>query len=232
MLPDKLTPLSHDDLIAALRGGYPVVFGRDPIASELAIYYAQCLEENGATLGGLHCYGLGNVKATPSWTGDVTQYACDETVSVAEAAHAKALGPCELHPQPSGKVRVVCTPPHPWCTFRAFSSATEAARRYLQIFKLPRYAQAALRARAGDPVGFVQGCAAGGYMTTPNVDGYARAVASIATRATPACASSISGNSLGLTPDDVEHIQGQVALWHAEQRAEMGEPFPLSERDS
>lgn len=232
LVPDRLTPVSHNDLVYALRGAYPDVFRREPLDMELATYFAQCLEENGAKLLSLHNFAIGNPKATKSWDGLVQTYACDETFTAADAARARALGTCELHPLPNGKVRVVLPAGHPWAVFRAFRTLTDAAAAYLRLFTLPRYAQAALRARAGDPVGFVEAAAAGGYMTTPNVDGYARAVASIATRARPACASAISGNSLGLTPDDVEHIEGQVALWTATEALQIGEPFPLQERDT
>lgn len=212
LLPDKLTPLSHDDLIVALRDAFPVVFGRPAAASELAIYYAQCLEENGAKLDSLHCFGLGNVKATANWTGDTVQYQCDETVSLAEATHAQTLGPCALTPQSNGRVRVVCFPPHPWTTFRAFDSAAKAAESYLRIFRLLRYAQASMRAAAGDAVGFVEMAARGGYMTTPNVAGYAHAVAWIASHAVPACAAALAGNPPGIGDDDRARAEGIVAL--------------------
>lgn len=229
LIADRITAVTHDDLIAALRGAYPNVWKRDPFDVELATYYAQCLEENGAQLSALHNFGLGNVKATPSWDGLVQSYQCDETVSAADAARAPTLGPCELHPlnDGSGRVRVVCLPGHKWSYFRAFDTLTKAAETYLRLFTLPRYQQAALRARARDPVGFVEACAAGGYFTAPDVAGYARAVASIATRATPACASAISGNALGLTPDDIAHVESQVALWTAAQMQTFPEPFPL-----
>ena len=232
LVPDRITPVTHNDLIYALRGAYPEVWKRDPVDVELACYFAQLLEENGALLQALHCFGLGNQKATPSWDGLVVEYQCDEVVTVAEAARAHTLGPCELHPLPSGRVRVVCFPGHPWSRFRAFGTLTEAAKTYLRLFTLPRYAQAALRARARDPVGFVEACAAGGYFTAPDVAGYARAVASIAAKATPACASAISGNSLGLTPEDVAHIETHVALWADAERLDLaGEPFPLPDKD-
>jgi len=227
LVPDRITAVTHDDLIYALRGAYPEVWKRDPIDVELATYYAQCLEENGAKLQSLHCFALGNVKATASWDGLVTEYQCDETVTAAEAAHAKTLGPCELHPLPNGKVRVVVFPGHPWSRFRAFDTLTKAAETYLSLFKMPRYAQAALRARASDPVGFVEACAAGGYFTSPNVSAYATAVRSIAVRATPACASAISGNSLGLTPFDVDYIEQARAMWLTSERDRLAaEPFP------
>lgn len=227
LVPDRITPVTHNDLIYALRGAYPEVWKRDPVDVELATYFAQCLEENGARLQSLHCFALGNVKAAASWDDLVTTYDCDEVVSAADAANASALGPCELHPLPNGKVRLVCRAGHPWAMFRAFGTLTQAAETYLRLFTLPRYAQAALRARARDPVGFVEACAAGGYFTASDVAGYARAVASIATRATPACASAISGNSLGLTPEDVAHIETQRALWLDAQARELAEPFPL-----
>lgn len=224
LLPDKLTPLSHDALIVALRDGYQEVFGHLPTASELAVYYGQCLLENGARLDALHCFCIGNVKANSAWTGDTVLYQCDETVSHQEAEYAKTLGPCELHPQTNGKVRVVCFPPHPWCSFRAFLSAAEGAAAYLRLFSLPRYAQAALRARAGDAGGFVRACAAGGYMTTPNVDGYAAAVTSIAVHAAGPCAQAVSNVPVTLTAETVSHVHELVLASLAEQGRLVDEP--------
>lgn len=223
LIPDKLTPLSHEEFIRALLGGFPRTFGRRPkVPLELAIYYGQGLMENGARLQALHCFCIGNVKATPKWAGDTCQYSCDETVTAAEAAHAQTLGPCELHPQPNGKVRVVCHPPHPWTTFRAFFTATEGAAAYLRLFATQRYAQAALRAAAGDPVGFVLACKAGGYFTAPDVSAYARGVDSIARHAESACAIAMAGteNEPLLTEDEKERIRGLVALTTAESAEE------------
>lgn len=231
VLPDKLTPLSHDDLIAALLGAFPKVFGRPPkLSMELAIYYGQCITENGATLSALHCFDLGNVKATAQWSGDTCFYSCDETVDAGLAKHAATLGPCELHPQPSGKVRVVCHPPHPWCLFRAFSTANEGAVAYLRIFGLTRYAQAALRAAAGDAVGFVEAAKQGGYFTAPDVSAYARCVASIAAHANAACVAAMAGQPAGITDSDRERFTGLVALTtveSAEGALDGAEPFPL-----
>lgn len=212
LLPDKITPLSHGDLQVALFGGYRIDFGRDPLPMELAVFYGQGLEENGAALQALHNFGVGNVKATSAWTGDTTRYECDETVSAAEAAHAQTLGPCELHPQPSGKVRVVCFPPHPWTTFRAFSTAEEGCAEYLRLFSWSRYAQAALRARAGDPVGFVFACQAAGYFTAPDVHGYASAVASIASHALASCEAVCAGSAPTIDAATIAHVEGLVAL--------------------
>jgi hypothetical protein len=212
LLPDKLTPLSHDDLIAALRQAYQPVFGRDCLAMELAIYYGQCILENGAKLDALHCFGLGNVKAMPSWDGDTVTYQCDETVTSEEAAHAAKLGPCELHPLPSGKVRVVCFPGHPWAIFRAFRTARDAAEQYLKLFTLPRYAQAALRARAGDAAGFVRMAHAGGYFTAPDVGAYERAVASIAAKVLPACMAALEGRAGDIDELFKAHVAEQVLL--------------------
>lgn len=235
MIPDKLTPLSHGDLIRALRGGCLLKWKREPIAMELATYYAQCLEENGAQLQALHNNCLGNVKAGPKWTGETAQYACDETVAnMTEAARVRAMAApelCELHPQTNGKIRLVLYPPHPWTEFRAFETATEGAAAYLDLFTWTRYAQAALRARAGDPVGFVLACKAAGYFTAPDVHAYASAVASIASHALVACEAELTrGAADGLPPGEViddatrEHVEGLVALNLAE--------FTWSENDA
>lgn len=213
LLPNKLTPLTDDEFIVALLGGFQIAFHRPPkLPLELATYYGQGKMENGAQLAALHCFCVGNVKATAQWSGDTCQYSCDETVDAGLAQHAATLGPCELHPQPSGKVRVVCHPPHPWTTFRAFLTAADGAAAYLRLFSTTRYAQAALRAAAGDPIGFVLACKAGGYFTAPNVDAYAHGVDSIARHAEAACAAAMASNPPGITDADREHIAGLVAL--------------------
>lgn len=233
-IPDLHTPMSHDDLIVALLGGYRVVFGRAPLPMELAIYYGQCLLENGATLGAVHCYCLGNIKATPAWTGDTCQYACDETVTTAEAAALKKMDPghCEVHPIDSKRARVVLTPPHPWTTFRAFHSAADGAAAYLRLFSTTRYAQAALRARAGDAVGFVRMAKAGGYFTAPDVTAYERAVLSIASHAAEECRVAIEDSAAPKVDEDYvnEQIQGLVALttWNSAEEA----LHPGEERDT
>ena len=213
IVPDALTPLTHDDLIAALRDGYVVTFGRAALPGELAVYYGQCILENGARLQAVHCFNLGNVKATATWAGDVCAYACDETVDAATARVVAAFGPCECHPQAAGRVRLVLTPPHPWCNFRAFGSAGAGAAAYLALFAWRRYAQAALRARAGDAAGFVAAAHAGGYFTAPDVGAYQRAVASIAAHALDACRAALAPTAGTVPPAlDVDAIMGLVAL--------------------
>lgn len=232
MLTDVKTPLTDDEFIVALLGGFEIAFHRPPkLPLELATYYGQGKMENGAHLAELHCFCIGNVKATAQWSGDTCQYSCDESVSASLAEAAKAMGPCELHPQPSGKVRVVCHPPHPWTTFRAFKTAADGAAAYLRLFSTARYAQAALRAAAGDPVGFVLACKQGGYFTAPNVDAYARGVDSIARHAEPNCAAAMAAKPPGITDADRERIAGLVALTTAQSADEAlhHQEFPLSD---
>lgn len=228
LLPDTLTPLTHDELITVLLSGFPIAFGRAPKQpAELSIYYAQCLMENGAKLGSLHCYNLGNVKANADWGGATVLYDCDETVSADLANHARAMGPCELVTLPSGKVRVTCHPPHPWCMFRAFSSPEQGAAGYLRLFALTRYVQAALRAEAGDAIGFVLAAKAGGYFTSPNITSYAVGVESIARHARPQCAAAMAGQQPAITDADRDRIMGIVALSLDDQIRGEAEPFPL-----
>jgi hypothetical protein len=112
----------------------------------------------------------------------------------------------------------VLRPPHPWTKFRAFETAEEGAAAYLELFTWSRYAQAALRARAGDPVGFVLACKAAGYFTAPDVHAYASAVASIAAHALAACTQELDLAWIADAPPPViddatrEHVEGLVAL--------------------
>jgi flagellum-specific peptidoglycan hydrolase FlgJ len=192
LIDDKLTPLTVDELIAGMLGGYIHNMGDDarPSAGQLACLVAQaCLETgNGKHV---HCWNLGNVKASKDWDGLVCQYKCNEVIN--------------------GKVEWF-SPPHPQTHFRAFLSAADGCAEFVGFLaNRERYRRAWDRACAGDASGFVLALGAAGYFTA-NVETYRRAVQSIANRVELACARALAADAHEFTAMDLEELDGLVGI--------------------
>lgn len=190
LIDDKLTPISVDELVIALRDGYRLNMGDLPKAKHLACLVAQaCLETgNGQHM---HCWNLGNVKRSPEWDGLYCMYRCNEIIG--------------------GKIQWF-DPPHPQTHFRAFLSAADGCAEFVGFLaNRERYRQAWSRAYAGDASGFVLALGAAGYFTA-NVESYRRAVQSIANRVELACARAVAEDDHALTVADRQEIGELVAL--------------------
>lgn len=211
-VPDKITPLSVEELLLAAHDGYQIVMGAETDSAEcLAATGAQlCLESGNGQHA--HQFNFHNEKRSKDWTGLFTRFKCDEIFDANTAALAQKLGPCVVSPWKGGpRQRVVLLPPHPWTEFVAFETAAQGTARYFEFLSCrERYRRAWKRAFVGDAVGFSLELGAAGYYTA-DVGAYTAGLASIAKRILPICKRVITGDDYGITGQDREHISA-VAL--------------------
>lgn len=193
LVPDKLTPLTIDELVTGMAAGYVRTMGGEPAPVTLAILVAQaCLETGNGN--SIHCYNLGNVKRAADWDGLYCQFRCNEIIN--------------------GKVEWF-DPPHPQTSFRAFSTAAEGCAEFVAFLATrERYAKAWHEAVHGDADTFVRELAKAGYFTA-HVDSYAKAVVAITTRVLPACLQIVHVEDAGMTAVDRALVDQMTASWLA-----------------
>jgi hypothetical protein len=130
--------------MAAFRSAYETVVGVTPSNDCIALLVAHSALETGRWKS-IHCFNLGNEKASQEYAGLYCQFRCNEVIN--------------------GKVQWF-DPPHPQCNFRAFQSLESGAIDHLRFLsQRERYAKAWLAAKSGDPAAFVHALKAGGYFT-------------------------------------------------------------------
>lgn len=226
-LPDVVTPLTPRDVLWAFRVAFEQVVGLTPSRDSLALLTAQSALETGRWKS-IHCFNLGNVKASESYEGYYTMFRCNEVIG--------------------GKVQWF-DPPHPQTRFRAFMSLEAGALDHLRFLaERPRYSHAWQCIIAGVPEDFVRALKAAGYFTA-NEEQYRKAVVSLfreysrmleqdprivepppltPRKATPAEELTLTGEEL----DAIEAINRElVPDMVREGLAEMGEQSPDTERD-
>lgn len=184
LLPDLVTPLSTEQIVAAVSDGYNEVMGARPMATCHAVLCAQVSLETGNGRK-MHRFNPGNRKVRD---GDeyYTMFACNEVIG--------------------GKVQWF-SPPHPQTHFAAFLTPAAGVADYLKLLSCTdRYRAAWSRAYVGDARGFVEALGRAGYFTAdPNV--YARGIVAIAAKLLPLC-----GSNDPLSDEDRDHIGELVAV--------------------
>lgn len=157
LLPDVVTALTVRDVMWAFRVAFEAVTGLTPSRDSLALLTAQSALETGRWKS-IHCFNLGNIKASESYEGYYCLFRCNEVIN--------------------GKVEWF-DPPHPQCRFRAFKSLEDGAKDHLQFLAgRTRYATSWSMLLRGDPEGFVRALKAAGYFTA-NEQSYKAAVVSL-----------------------------------------------------
>lgn len=148
-VPRLRTPLTRDSMRTALVVGHLQAFGVVPSPERLACALAQLCEEHGNGVD-VWNFDLGNVDATPDWTGDVFELTANEVLAGHVVLVTKAL--------------------------RAYSTAAAGAVGYWNfLLGEARFAVAVLAFDAGDPAGAARGLKAGRWFTGNEVD-YERAM--------------------------------------------------------
>jgi hypothetical protein len=221
-ISDALTPMTPNELVAAMAVGYEGALRTTPSVVCLALLVAQaCLETaNGKKI---HCWNLGNVKASPTWEGAYTLYECDERfpIDTAQAYLFKPAPRSDGSGRPSawlksrnadGTWTVGFAPDHAQCRFRAFESAEEGCAEFVDFLASnERYRRAWTAAYRGRGPDFVLELGRAKYFTA-DVATYTKAVVSIAARVRPACEKALGLPGLDLTDADREHVASLVAL--------------------
>jgi hypothetical protein len=227
LVDDRLTPLSVEDGMLALYGGYERILGAPPERpSTLAALGAQLCLESG-NFKKAHCYNWGNKKCPKDWAGLYCRFKCDELFDERTAALAQRLGPCVVNLWKGGPLyRVVLLPPHPWTEFTAYESAEEGAADYVRLLATrDRYRAAWSAAHDGDAAGFSRALGAARYYTA-EVESYTRGIVSIASRLAPLCERLVAEHAEQLSEDEREHIEALVALTLAESLTDLAKPAP------
>lgn len=162
-LPDRLTPLTPQVAMAALRSAFEAVDGVTPSPECLAIHTAQSALESGRWKS-LHNYCFTNAKASATYEGFFQCYKCNEQLRdgwhwyVPEGELVGAFGtPLKgpALPVPDG---------HPMTRFRAFPTIEAGALDHMQLVKR-KWPEAWTAARFGNVVGFVHGLKMRGFFT-------------------------------------------------------------------
>lgn len=212
-IPDRLTPVSVEQLIDALRAGYVLTMGSEPAPSCLACLGAQlCLESGNGQKA--HCFNWGNKKLPAEWDGFWTTFWCDEIFDLATAKRAIQLGPATMQrwkPDDPGpeRYRVVLQAGHPWARFKAYETAEDGAADYVAFLCQKELVWTA--AYVGDASRFSHELRRAKYYTADEKT-YTAGLVSIAKRIRPACDQVLLSLGHGLTDEDRAEIEGLVAL--------------------
>ncbi len=156
-LPDVVTPLTARDVLWAFRVAFEEVTGLTPSRDSLALLTAQSALETGRWKS-IHCFNLGNVKASEDYVGYYTCFRCNEVI---------------------GGKTVWFEPPHPQTRFRAFASLESGATDHLRFLSgRARYSSAWKALLLGDYEAYVHALKLAGYFTA-NEASYQAAVSSL-----------------------------------------------------
>ena len=111
-LPNKLTPMTADEVAKALSAAFAALTGKKPSAKILALLLGQWALES-ANGKAIHNYNLSNIKRN---SGDqyYQYFRCSEIIDGKE---------------------VFFDPPHAQCAFAAYKTPVEGAKAYLRILK-------------------------------------------------------------------------------------------------
>lgn len=152
------TQVSPEDMRVALGAAWQALWNETPSTRSTLLLAAHYSLESG---GGRSCmnYNIGNKKAKPDggW-GDFTFFTTWELVDESQAARDEAVNsdaaPCRrVSTNPNGTVKMVYSPNHPACCFRAYDSLDSGVADYLTGLK-KRFSLAWDQVIAGDPVAF------------------------------------------------------------------------------
>lgn len=194
-LSDKLTPLPENEYILTAARAWKRFYGKGPGIKQLACCLAQMILEIGRkkdyateeyTWGAYcHNYNMGNIKSRKGDGHDYQYYDCGEEVSLAEAYKLDRAKPHlvqikKIYKWANGSERasIWLSAPHPWCRFRAYSTAEDGLVGYIRflVMERSRYLTAWNEGvMKGDPVTFSMELGEAGYYTADK-DRYTKTV--------------------------------------------------------
>ncbi len=200
-LPPTTNSVTELDIVKALRDAWVDVLKTEPSINSLAVLFSQIILECGVGLKYCHSWNPGNIKSLPNDGRCWTAIRCNEII---------------------GGVNQYYDPPNPICNFRAFKTATEGFTDYIQFLAQKKnYAKAWTQVIAGDPTAYCAELKAAMYFTA-KLEDYTKGVVGIfnsfikkygmvdlTTHVAPANDTPLQPI---FTPDEIAHIQGQVAL--------------------
>jgi hypothetical protein len=167
------TPLAFEEAAATMRMALARKLDSDPERSVLALALAKTALET-SRWQALFNHDWGNVKATETYAGAFSSYACSVLLPSGltwfiPEGELDAKGGCVV-----GKVWLV-PPGHPQTRFRAYESALDGAVACLELIASARYGDAWEWLLLGDAVGAVHALKRTGYFAGDEVT-YARAL--------------------------------------------------------
>ena len=154
------TPATVEEIGRALALAWLRLFGEMPSRASIALLLAQSALET-SRWRSCYSWNLGNVKATPAWSGSHCERYCNELLTEQQARDAVSRASL----QPDGTLDVILGgvvggkrianfyPPNPASRFRAFATLEDGALDYLSILA-DRFASAWRYLEDGDASGF------------------------------------------------------------------------------
>lgn len=200
-LPPQTNSLPELDIVKSLKSAWVTVLKTEPSINSLAVLFAQITLECGVNLKYCKNYNCGNIKSIPNDSRCWTSFRCSEVFN--------------------GKEQFF-DPPNPICNFRAFKAPDEGFIDYIQFLaQRKNYAKAWQEVINGNPEAYAIELHNAHYYTA-EVLIYTKGVVSIFDQFIKKYSNvdlSTHVNSPDdkpiehtLTPDEISHIQGQIAL--------------------
>ena len=213
-LPDTLTHLSKQDALVTLYHAWVQLFGSEPKKESIYVLGAQGALEDG-WWEKMHCYNFGNVKSVDGDGHDYCFFGCGEELPLSVAQHAVHDSPLVTVKRTYGSgtqqmVSVWIEPKHPWCRFRAFSTALEGATDYISLLN-KRFSKSWPAVLAGDPAQFVHLLKLQGYFTADE-SSYRNTLVSVFGTISRLNVDFTTAPQPDLTDDQKSRIQNLVAL--------------------
>jgi hypothetical protein len=181
-VPPEKTPVSATDVVRAYREVCRRLWSTDKPETVAALVAQSALET--ARWASMWNFGVGNVKASPTYEGLYTAIFLNEveqrngkTVVVwydpVKGELVSKNGPPRYPDKPHA-----CPPAHPQCRMRAFKTLADGVADKIAFLNWDRYKSAKAAALTGDPSLYVRACKAAGYFTAA-LEPYERAVVSL-----------------------------------------------------
>lgn len=208
-LPDKLTPVTKEDLIQAMWHAWVHYFGSVPTKESVWVVVAQTWLETG--LKYCHNYNLGNVKSREGDGFDYQFFACNEVLSAKQAQAMVEASPDTVkitRYQGNGMAVTWFYPKHPGCRFRAFGTLQEGAVDHLSLVA-GRFSKAWPHVVSGDVIAYSKALKAQRYYTADETT---------YTKGIKRCFDALSKLDIDytalptMTEEEVRKIKGLVAL--------------------
>ena len=170
---NKLTKVSKQQMAVALVEGRKGFYGVYPTKQVVAILLSQWALETGRGRY-MHCYNIGNIKASKNYKGNYCYYYCSEIVPTRIANKWKQqYGSLVKVGKRRGRyVEVFLYPKHPATKFRAYKSLADGAVDYIELLA-KRFRSAMRYAVKGDVEKFSRELHRIGYYTA-SVDKYTK----------------------------------------------------------
>lgn len=164
-LPDKLTPITKQELLEALWKSWSRYFGTTPKKESIWVLASQVQLETG--LQHCHNFNLGNVKSREGDGLDFQFFACNEILPKSQAMKFHEADPEHAKistTRSDGSCIIWFYPNHPGCRFRAFRTLLEGTTDYIAIL-VKRFDQSWPAVSVGDPAEFCRLLKTQGYFT-------------------------------------------------------------------